>query len=440
VTDGPGGAPEPRPQLFRTALRLLPLQVVFRGGEAALPLLLAAWLGRSAQTDLYYVLAAYFVFATALLTAAFQDSAVVPVLIEVHAREPGRFGAVAGSLLGHTLAAGLLLAVVLGSLAVGVASRFGLPVYATHLIALMAFGLVATGVRAFYVGVLNARGVFHAHPVASGVGMGISLALLFGQRASLDVRMVPVAVLAGELVAIGILAFISTRALGVRLVPNLTRPEPVVRIFRLVRLEALGQLVTRINPLMDQLMAGMAGVVGGGTLLRYAGDVASLPTSLLQATLLPVFLTRVAREADNPRELLATTQRTLLSVVALLLALSGIFAALRGPICRALFLHGAMDAGGVDAMAAILPWALLGVAPFGALLVLARAHVARQNSRIMPSMGILNSALNAGLNLLFVRWLGLPGIALSTSVTYLVVAVVFWVRLRALDAAPRGAA
>jgi peptidoglycan biosynthesis protein MviN/MurJ (putative lipid II flippase) len=61
--------------------------------------------------------------------------------------------------------------------------------------------------------------------------------------------------------------------------------------------------------------------------------------------------------------------------------------------------------------------------------VLARAHVARQNSRIMPGMGALNAACNALLNLAFVGRLGLSGIALSTSITYLVVAVVFWVRL-----------
>ena len=60
--------------VFRTALLLLPLQALFRGGEAALPLLLAAWFGRSAQTD-YYLLAAYFVLCGAVLTGAFQDSA-----------------------------------------------------------------------------------------------------------------------------------------------------------------------------------------------------------------------------------------------------------------------------------------------------------------------------------------------------------------------------
>jgi peptidoglycan biosynthesis protein MviN/MurJ (putative lipid II flippase) len=88
-----------------------------------------------------------------------------------------------------------------------------------------------------------------------------------------------------------------------------------------------------------------------------------------------------------------------------------------------------MDAAGVERIVAILPWAVVGAAPFGALLVLARAHVALQNSRIMPSMGILNGVLNAAFNALFVGGLGLSGIALSTSVTYVVVALVFWLRL-----------
>ena len=82
-------------------------------------------------------------------------------------------------------------------------------------------------------------------------------------------------------------------------------------------------------------------------------------------------------------------------------------------------------------MARLLPYHLVGLMPFGALLVLARAHVAVQNSRIMISMGLLNAALNAGLNVAFLPWLGLEGIALSTSCTYAVVAVVFAVRFRA---------
>ena len=88
-----------------------------------------------------------------------------------------------------------------------------------------------------------------------------------------------------------------------------------------------------------------------------------------------------------------------------------------------------MDWAGVERMAHLLPYHLVGLAPFGALLVLARAHVAVQNSRIMLAMGVLNAALNAGLNLAFLPWLGLEGIALSTSCTYAVVALVFAILL-----------
>jgi putative peptidoglycan lipid II flippase len=417
------------PGLARTALLLLPLQAVFRGGEALLPLFLAAWFGRNEETDLYYLLAAYFVFAGAIVTGAFQDSAVVPVLIEVESREPSRFSAIAGALLGHTLAIGGAVAGGMGAIAAVIALVVSnTPGLAMELVAVMSLGLLAASVRSFYVGLLNARGVFHAHPIGSGLGMAVTFAVLYVGRAA-GVGVVPLGMLAGEVMSVGMLTIFARRTLKTRLTPSLARPEPVRRIFSLVRLEVAGSLITRINPVIDQLMSGLAAVVGGGTLLRYAGDVASLPTSILQAVLFPVLLTRLAREAKRPAEFAVTTRRTLLAVVCLLAGFSLVFVAFRMPLCRLLFLHGAMDPAGVARIAGILPWALAGAAPFGALLVLARAHVAQQNSRIMPGMGVLNSTLNAVFNLLLVRSLGLAGIALSTSLTYVVVAVVFWVRL-----------
>jgi putative peptidoglycan lipid II flippase len=420
-----------RPGLFRTALLLFPLQALFRGGEAVMPLLLAAWFGRSAATDLYYVLAAYFVFAGALVTGAFQDSSVVPVLVEVEEKDPGQLPTIAGALLGHTLAVAAVLAVAFGALAASavlVASEARM--LALELVVVMSFGVVATAVRSFYVGLLNARGRFSLHPVASGLGVGLTLGLIAFGRGAFGVLIVPVALVLGELFAIALLARFTERVVGLRVRPHLGRPEPVRRILRLVRLEVTGSLITRVNPVIDQLMSRMAGVLGGGTLLLYATNVAALPTSVLQATLFPVFLTRLSQEAARPQEFLRVTRRTLIATTLLLLLSAAILAALRAPVCRLLFLHGVMDEGGARSIAEILPWALLGAAPFGALLLLARAHVALQNSRIMPSMGVLNATCNAVFNLVFVGRMGLSGIALSTSVTYAIVAGVFWVRLR----------
>jgi putative peptidoglycan lipid II flippase len=89
-----------------------------------------------------------------------------------------------------------------------------------------------------------------------------------------------------------------------------------------------------------------------------------------------------------------------------------------------------MDAEAVDSMAAVLPWAVVGSIPFGALLVLARAHVALQNTRIMLPLGVLNASLNVVFDLVLVRIAGLRGIAFATSLVHLVIAVVFWHAMR----------
>ena len=173
------------------------------------------------------------------------------------------------------------------------------PALALELTALMSLGLVATAVRAFYVGFLNSRGVFRAQPIGSGLGMAVTWGMLACTHRGLGVRAIPVALFGGELVAIAILHTL-TRRLQIAIVPSLKRSEPVRRILSLVRLEATGTVITRINPMVDQLMAGLAAVVGGGTLVRYAGDVAALPTSILQATVFPVLLSRLAHEPGRP--------------------------------------------------------------------------------------------------------------------------------------------
>jgi putative peptidoglycan lipid II flippase len=187
-------------------------------------------------------------------------------------------------------------------------------------------------------------------------------------------------------------------------------------------------------------MAAMAAVAGGGTLLKLSGDVASVPTSLLQAALLPVLLTHLSDDfaARDLARLRATVRRALAVVTAVLVAASALLWAVRRPLLHLVFEHGAMDWAGVERMARLLPYHLVGLAPFGALLILARAHVAAQNSRIMISMGLLNAALNAGLNFAFLPSLGLEGIALSTSCTYAVVALVFALRFEARLAAIAG--
>jgi putative peptidoglycan lipid II flippase len=424
-----------RRSIARTTLLLLPLQIVARGVEALLPLVLAVWFGRNDVTDVYYFAWAVFALAGSLVFSAFQDSAVVPVLAELKLRDPALVPAVRGSLLAHTLVFGGALAVGIGAVASAwFALRYSGPALgvALGMVAPFSLYLVALSVKTFFASMLTAEHRYIPLPVAGAVGAVVTLGVIGLGRGALSMTAVPCGSLAGELAAAWVLAA-STRAAGIGLHVTLARPEPVRRIARLVASEVGGSAVTRVNPVVDQLMATLAGVVGGGTLLKLSGDVATVATSLLQASLLPVLLTHLSDDfaAGHARELRAKVRRALGSVIALLAAASALLWLVRRPLLHLVFGHGAMDWAGVERMAALLPYHLVGLAPFGALLVLARAHVAAQNSRIMISMGVLNAALNAGLNLAFLPWLGLEGIALSTSCTYAVVAVVFAVRFEA---------
>lgn len=433
-----------RRSILKTTLLLLPMQVVFRAGEAALPLLLAAWFGRTTLTDVYYFSWAVFALAGSLVFSAYQDSAVVPILAEVKLKDRDSLPVVIGSLLSHTLALGGLLAAAVGLVsAAWFHFRFEGESFraAAWMIVPFCLYLVALSVKTFFVALLNAEHRFFAQPVASCMGIVATIGIIFFERSNLGVIAIPIGLLAGELVAIAVLAYTAFGLLEMKLAWNLSRPEPVRKFAKLMMSEVGGGAVTRVNPVVDQLMAGMAAVLGGGTLLRYSGDVASLPTSLLQATLLPVLLSHLADDfaADRLDKIRATVVRSLMSVCLLLLAMSLALYFFREPLLRFVFLRGEMDPAGVARMARLLPYHLVGVAPFGALLVLARAHVAIKNSVIMVSMGVLNASLNAIFNVVLLKAIGLEGIALSTSCVYIGVAIVFWVRLDSKLKALRGA-
>jgi len=193
----------------------------------------------------------------------------------------------------------------------------------------------------------------------------------------------------------------------------------------------------RVNPLVDQLVAQGLGVLGGGTILRLSGDLATTGTSLLGPLFLSVLLSHLsfvggvgAGAGGDQRAFRRTVRRSLLVVVAALSALAlGLFVA-RAPLVALVYGRGAMDRVGLQGITEVLPFHLIGVPALGALMVLARAHVSLGNSRILIRMGACDAALNLGLNLILAGPLGLRGIALATALVHTGIALSFWFHLR----------
>lgn len=427
--------PKPR-SIARTTLLVLPAQVGFRALEATLPLLYAYWFGRGDDTDIYFFAWSVFAFAGSLVFSMHQDSSLVPILAEERLKRPEALPRLRGSFLAHTWVIGGAISLFVGAAALGwFRLRYADASFdvAAKMVPPFCLFLVAMSTRIFWSTLCVVERQFFIQPIASFIGMLANVAILASTHATVGVACIPIASLAGEILAASVLALFVIRGLRLRVELCFDRP-PALRTFaRLASSEVGGGAVTRVNPVVDQFMAGLSAVPGGGTMLRYSGDVATLPTSILQAALLPVLMSHLAD--DFARRDLVTIRRTviraLVTVCGLLFAASLLLFFVRGPLLRLVFLHGEMDVGGVERMAELLPYHLLGLTPFGALLVLARAHVATKNGSIMISMGIINASTNALGNWILLHYFGLEGIALSTSIVQLSIAVIFWFRFDA---------
>jgi putative peptidoglycan lipid II flippase len=420
--------------LRRAALLLAPLQIVFRGLEALVPVFFAQWFGRGLSTDIFYIVSALVAFMTSLVVSAYQDSAIIPVVAELHRRAPREVSVFARALLGQTL---LASAAILSVLWVGglVALRLLAPAFASPHSLLLGFSIFAflTAYRACLCGFLNARGWFAIAPLATGVGTVVAMGLIFVGKDRLGIHVVPWAFALGEACAVLLALAVWHRREGEWIVPRLDDHARVATFRALAGREAIGSTITRVNPLIDQAMATLSKVSGGGTILKYALDLASLPGSVLQAVFFTPLLAKLSSQAA--RKDYTRFARTLNQALVVATLSSGALAAAlcawREPLCHALFLHGAMDSWAVAEIARVLPYGAAGAVPFAWLLVLARANVALQNQRVMIPLGILNAASNAAFNFLLLPFLGLRGLALATTCVHCLVALGMFVAMRA---------
>jgi len=437
-----------RASVLGTVGRVAPWQSVSRAGAALLPILVAAWFGRSAATDLYSLLAAVFTLAGSLIFSCFKDSALVPVLMDLERRQPDAVPRLVGAVGGYALLAASALAVVIGTAVFGWArARLdpALVPLAGPMAAGFSVGLAALALRSLLSALLAARFRFVSEAVGVAIGAAVTVGLAAAAHRRGGVAALPWALAAGELVAAAFLAVAARRA-GVRARLNWRRTPELRRLAGLVAAEIGGAAVVRVNPLVDQVMAQALGIVGGGTMLRLSGDLGHAGTSFLGPVFLSILLSHLAQAgaARDHRRFHAILRRSLATVGAALAALSILGSLFREPLVRLVYGRGAMDAVALARMTELLPYHLAGMAPLGLAMILARAHVSLGNSRILIGMGALNALLNLALNFVLVKPLGLAGIALSTSAVSVVVAIVFWIRLDRVaplaPAAPAGPA
>lgn len=279
--------------------------------------------------------------------------------------------------------------------------------------------ILLSGVMTIWGAVLNAGERFALVAIAPIITPAITMLFLFGINAwgvfNLAFGLVGGQLL--EIVAVGI----ALRRQGVSLIPQWYGFDSHLR-------EVAGQYAPMIaaaslmcsTGLVDQSMAAML-PSGSVAALNYGNRIIALPITVtntaLSTAVIPYFSKMVARE--DWTSVRHTLKRYMALIFALSIPLTGLIILFSEPIVQILLQRGSFTANDARLVAQIQACFAFQIPFYIASILVVRLISAMRYNQVLMWGSAGNLIVNIGLNYLFMQWLGVPGIALSTSGVYL---------------------
>lgn len=413
-------------RIFTAAVIIAALASLVKVVSLAKEMFIARIFGAGDALDAFYVAILLPGFLAGIMSSF--GSAFVPTYIQVRETE----GDLAAQRLFSTVAAFILAALLGLSLFLGVTAQWLLPIMGsgfgpeklalTRTLLFVLLGLLSmTGLSMLWRAMLNARECFALTALAPIMNPLIIVIAIVASSRSRRIYALALGTVFGTLGEMAIAGYGLWRR-GIPIIPRsygLTRP--VRQVLGQAAPVAAGAVLMGSTTLVDQSMAAMLGS-GSVAALNYANKLTPLLLSIGVSSLATAVLPNFSRLSANQdwtglRHVLNTYTNLIALVTVPLTVVLIIFSE---PIIATFFQGGAFSAQDAHLVARVqsllflqLPFYAIGNLYVTAISSLRRNQILMWGTTIAISVNIL-------LNLLFMKILGLPGIALSTSGVYLV--------------------
>jgi putative peptidoglycan lipid II flippase len=420
-------------RVFRAAVAVTLSTVVVKAVGLVKEVVVAGVYGRSDELE---------AFLTAVLVAGLlinivsesMNQALIPTLVRVREQDGrGR----AQRLLSNAMFwnGSLLLAVSAG---MALLAHLFFPLVGSHFVAAklmlairLFYGLmpvvVLTGFASTYTAVLSTEGEFAVPAVAPAVTPLLFMVLVPLLAGRAGAWAMVYAMGTGALIQAGWMAWKMSRCgynAGPRWCGMNEETREVAGQFGPVMLSGV---VASGGLLVDQAMAASL-PAGSLAALAYAGRFVSVALALLggavSAALTPVFSEMVAR--GEWRECRRTVRLWAWGALAVATAVAGALIAGSRMLVGMTLQHGAFGARDSAAVSGVLMMYALQIPFFVSSRVFYRLLVAARRTDVVLYCGVLNLALDVALNLVLMRWMGVAGIALATSLWTVSTFIFLW--------------
>jgi putative peptidoglycan lipid II flippase len=279
--------------------------------------------------------------------------------------------------------------------------------------------LLLTGVGTIWGAVLNAGERFALVALVPILTSAVTILLLLINQSG-GVFNLAIGMILGQLLEMVVIGS-TLRRQGLSLIPRWYGFDPNLKeVASQYAPMIAGAFLMCSTSLVDQAMAATL-PSGSVAALAYGNRIISLPiviaTTALSTAVIPYFSKMVA--LDDWSSLRYSLRHYLGLIFAAAIPLAGIIILFSESIVRLLFQRGSFTAENSLLVAQIQACFALQVPFYIGCILVVRLHSAMRNNTIMMWGSAGNLIVNIGLNYLFMQWLGVVGIALSTSCVYI---------------------
>ena len=193
----------------------------------------------------------------------------------------------------------------------------------------------------------------------------------------------------------------------------------------------IGVAVNQINTMVDRTLASTL-AEGSVSALNYANKLNGFVMALFitsVATVIYPMLSKLSIE-DNKEKFNTSIVQSINSVILLVIPVSVGAIVLSTPIVRLLFERGSFDSRATYMTSIALIMYSIGMVAFGLRDILGKVFYALKDTKTPMLNGMIAMIMNIILNIIFVKYLGIAGLALATSLSAIICIIILLASLK----------
>ncbi len=193
----------------------------------------------------------------------------------------------------------------------------------------------------------------------------------------------------------------------------------------------VGTAVSDCNVVIDNILASRA-AIGGISILNYSSKINGIAQGIFIATTVMVFFPKISMlyENNEQEKIWKYTEKTILDVMQYIIPVMVGTIVYSKEIITVIFQRGVFDQSATNITAQVLICYSTGLIPIALREIFTKVFYARHEAKIPMRNGIIAIVINIVLNFIFIKILGLPGLALATSISIWVSVMLLVLSLR----------